>query len=484
MSYRICVVSLLAVAVMPDYILAQANKAEPNSGTLRTVVIKIASGKPGSVERALQYPLLPDPLDLTPGNAALLWIQAGQFAREEQRKLKKGEFSWYFSPKPEEQDNPPMKEAKEFLARFAGPLRVMDLAARRTYCDWGRPPLTIQAFNEGLLPLEEVQFARHLANLLNLRCRFELHNRQFDKATHTLQTGLTLARHLGNSDTLIESIVGYAIAAIMLSRVEEWMGIPGSPDLYWSLSSLPTPFFDVRRAAISETNTIYRSFPALRKLNAPTGAARLNEAEAQRLTDELSEELGKWQGVVLPTWTRKLAMTPLVLKEFVPAKTYLFAHGWTEAEIKALPAVTVVVTFWLAQWDEARDNVLKWMSLPPWQGYAELVKTVEADAASPPKDITVVLRMLFPTIRRTYEAWLRSERHIAVLRCVEAARMYAASHAGKAPAKLSDITAVPLPIDPGTGKGFDDNYTVSDGKAVLEVSVRFVVWRFEMPVAN
>jgi hypothetical protein len=46
------------------------------------------------------------------------------------------------------------------------------------------------------------------------------------------------------------------------------------------------------------------------------------------------------------------------------------------------------------------------------------------------------------------------ERQIALLRHVEALRLYAAGHGGKLPARLSDIP-VPLPVDPFSGKPFD-----------------------------
>ena len=47
----------------------------------------------------------------------------------------------------------------------------------------------------------------------------------------------------------------------------------------------------------------------------------------------------------------------------------------------------------------------------------------------------------------------RLDQRIALLRHVEALRLYAAEHEGTLPAKLSDI-AVPLPDDPVTGKPF------------------------------
>jgi hypothetical protein len=59
----------------------------------------------------------------------------------------------------------------------------------------------------------------------------------------------------------------------------------------------------------------------------------------------------------------------------------------------------------------------------------------------------------------------RLERRIAALRCIEAVRMYAAAHDGKLPASLADISDVPIPIDPVTGKDFA--YDVAGSAATL-----------------
>jgi hypothetical protein len=71
---------------------------------------------------------------------------------------------------------------------------------------------------------------------------------------------------------------------------------------------------------------------------------------------------------------------------------------------------------------------------------------------------------------------------LAGLRCVEALRLYAAAHEGKPPAKWSDITAVPLPINPVTGKGFEDYYQMKEGRALLDVPAQpfFVGRRYEL----
>lgn len=81
-----------------------------------------------------------------------------------------------------------------------------------------------------------------------------------------------------------------------------------------------------------------------------------------------------------------------------------------------------------------------------------------------------ILTLLMPTLNKTWLASVRLERQIAGLRGAEALRLYPAKHEGKPPEKWSDITVVPLPIDPVTGKGFDGFYQkTNDGRGFLEV---------------
>jgi hypothetical protein len=61
----------------------------------------------------------------------------------------------------------------------------------------------------------------------------------------------------------------------------------------------------------------------------------------------------------------------------------------------------------------------------------------------------------------------RMERHIAALKCVEALRLYAGTHDGKFPEKLSDVSEVKVPDDPVTKKPF--SYRRTGSEAVLEI---------------
>jgi hypothetical protein len=82
------------------------------------------------------------------------------------------------------------------------------------------------------------------------------------------------------------------------------------------------------------------------------------------------------------------------------------------------------------------------------------------------KEMLPIAPDIFPALRATRGAVARNDRHFAVLRVIEALRLYAASHVGKLPTQLSEITEVPIPDDPVTGKSF--NYRLERDTAYLE----------------
>jgi hypothetical protein len=70
--------------------------------------------------------------------------------------------------------------------------------------------------------------------------------------------------------------------------------------------------------------------------------------------------------------------------------------------------------------------------------------------------------------KRVRQTANRLDRHISALQCIEALRLYAGTHGGKFPDKLSDVTEVSVPADPVTKKPF--SYSRTGPKAVLEVT--------------
>jgi hypothetical protein len=92
-----------------------------------------------------------------------------------------------------------------------------------------------------------------------------------------------------------------------------------------------------------------------------------------------------------------------------------------------------------------RDERLKLLALPLWQ--------IDTLAGSGELAGDGVLANLLPHIVKLRRTQGRLEQQIALLRHVEALRLYAAAHEGKLAATLTAIP-VPLPVDAITGKPF------------------------------
>jgi hypothetical protein len=82
-------------------------------------------------------------------------------------------------------------------------------------------------------------------------------------------------------------------------------------------------------------------------------------------------------------------------------------------------------------------------------------------------DLTSQAKWEEPEIReKAFLLVKRLDRHVAALQCIEALRLYAGTHEGKFPDKLSDVTEMPVPDDPVTEKPFA--YRRTGTQAALE----------------
>ena len=418
------------------------------------LVVRAASGPQ---PRALKVGLLPDYLERVPGNAAPLWLRAGEAALLTRPELTEQDQELASRPL----KDLPRQGLQKLLARFQRALHFADQAALRDHCDWERPPLTVQTLED--LPLTEIQSSRELARLLYIRARLEMAEGHPDRALHSLQVGMALARDIGNGPTLIDSLVGIAIESIMLGQTWELLEQPGVPNLYWGATMLPRPFVDLRRMMESELAILDRSYPALRGLE----NGNLSGAGARTIVEDLLRRLGQSGKPSGPTAKEIPDLATLTRKDHEKAVGYLLAHGYKAEQVNAMGAEEAVALHLLAQYDEDRDDLLKWFAVPLREGrrgVEEVGKRVEEHP-----ERSALIRPQLAGMTKTVEAGLRLEREIATTRCAEAIRLYAADHDGRLPKALPDITEVPLPIDPYTGKGYDEYYRGDEDHAVLDV---------------
>lgn len=394
---------------------------------------------------ALRYELLPGVLDHTSGNAALLYYR--MLGRIDGKKEAETVARWLKVPP----RDLPRAEVKALLGRYAAVLDEARRAARCERCDW-QLPIRVEGLD---LVLPSLSKFRHLARVLAVQARVQMADGQFDQATQTLQTGFALARHQAQGRTLINGLVGIAIAQLMAEQVRELAQAPGAPNLYWALTALPRPLISLRKGVRYESAGAFLGFPALEAL-----------AEGQITVEKwrkLMTQLGAVGGVKPPM---NLLSTALAIKMYPEGKRYLARRGRTKEQIEKMPVVQVVGMYTVQSYLQVRDDLYKWFGLPYWQAHEGMRRAQDALAARRPGMGGYPLTMVLPALGRAYFVSARLDREIAALRCIEAIRLHAAGNDGKLPAGLADVKVVPVPINPVTGRPF--GYKASGNTFLLD----------------
>jgi hypothetical protein len=448
MMRRLLVCCLAVVSVWPA--VAQADAPKP-------IVLTLHPKAPATP--VLTWHLLPEVAERTPGNAAPFYKKAIELLEkgEERTKIEEQLSAWRETPLADF----PRAEVRKFLDKRQELFNQIDAGARCEYWDYGLLERMRESGIGALMP--EIQEARTMANYLAVRARCELAEGQPEQALRTLRTGLGLARHAGDSPTLIANLVENAVASIMLGQLDEVVGHSNTPNLYWALTDLPRPFADLRKPLEGERLWSYATFPGMLESATDLNAGPIKEEQAQaivKVTFGLADSK--------PGFLERAAFGLRISSRHEKAKEALIAQGRPKDKVEAMPHVQVALLYAFRQYDEFLDDLIKWRNFPYWEARLHLQEVnrrlARAKAADDGPAIPLVA-LLIPAVDKVFTAQARLERKIAALRCVEALRLYAAAHGGKLPATLGEIIEVPIPVDPLTGKAF--RYEAKDGKATL-----------------
>ncbi len=453
MKRMLILLSIVTAIVAATASAAQTSKAatKPAADTPRVVKMTIHPAK--APQPALKYQLLPELLDQTPGNAAILYGTTAMLARAANKKELKDKFyDWLDMPL----DELPRNEVLSALGSFQEVLGYAKLAARRERCDWDRP------LAEGLsMLLPELASLRLAAQAVSLQILLEIAEGQYDKAIGHLQTGLAMGIHIGEGPTVIESLVAVAIADLMVRDLEQLVQQKKAPNLYWALTNLPHPLIDIGKSMRYERLLLYFEVPELRQIQRTKFTAEQyqllfgNQGSFVKFIRTLSD---------FAETPEPLDINQIAEKVYPQAKQYLLSKGRTVEQVETMQSGQVVLIYFLDAYQTLMDDMTKWQAVPYWQAskfIREAGKRIEAAANDMPDNYFF---SLVPNYLRAYFYMAKLDRQIAALRCIEAIRMYAADN-GKLPAVLDDIKQVPIPIDPVTGESFD--YKLAEGKAIL-----------------
>jgi hypothetical protein len=229
---------IAAILVMPAATQArQRQTAGSGSPRVRTLMLV-----PAPIDAAKSYSLLPRAGELTSGDAVPLYTKAAQAlpGNLDQQQI----HGWLRLPL----DKLPQAEAQRVVQQAQTSLQQIELATRCQDCDW--PP-----FTPGTMPAHLKEY-RALAQLLCLQARLQMIENHCDDAVGSMQTSLAMARHVGESPTLIQGMVGVAMAAQALRNVEDIAQVEGGPNLHGALEALPRPLVDMEKPIASELNSL------------------------------------------------------------------------------------------------------------------------------------------------------------------------------------------------------------------------------------
>lgn len=455
---RLLAVATIAIALRGE----QAPAADPpKTPTIRTIRLEV---DPAPEPRfALQYLFETPYAGQEPGNAAFLY----QTAIGQMMQTNSGEDAIDGDTLRQWVDDPieklPLEKVRPAIARFEQSFRLLEAAARRDRCMWEYP--TREGGVTYVNPL--LNEYRMLSRLVAVKAKLEIHSGDFDAALGTLRCGIIMARNLGDGPNFIQHLVGVAMAAGTLRQLDALVQKPHAPNLYWALTALLDPLVDIRKAVQMESEALHVELPELQTLEHTV----LSNEQVLDLWRRAAAMLGADQDDP-GWWLSKTMMIAGAMKLYPHAKARLIEQGHPAGTVESWPPLHVILLDQHQQFRAASDRIFKWTYIPYTQARnglkqadEEMSQLYQQDGAAMANPFLTFL----PATERICFLDARLARDIAMLRCIEAIRMYAADHDGKLPRSLAEITAVPFPTDPLNGGAF--HYELTGGKAVLESAI-------------
>ncbi|MFQ3651983.1 MAG: hypothetical protein SNJ75_16800 [Gemmataceae bacterium] len=420
-------------------------------------LVRLSLSPKAAPRPSLKYQLLPRLSELRSGNSVHGFLKC--FAEQN---------SFFFSKEANAERDKlremPLSELrKEKYVPYGGSaLRRADDAALLDRTDWQILPEMQRDGFYTLLP--EVQQLRLLADCLRIRLRQQIAHGRYEEALVTARTMLRLGQTMKHHPTLIAQLVGLAMTHLTLTALEEMIAQPDAPNLYWALSYLPDPLFDLRAGFDGEL--LMAEVELGRIAQEPMTPESLKQVieRFEPLLNQGHEPNAKQISVL----DRQLTKLVEDKKRLDQARHYLREIGLAESRLDALPARQLLLLESKYRFREQQEDLVQWLILaypvaesrmqlkdgkPSWPTSAEFEKSLFAP----------IMTHAF----RVRQVQVRIQQRLALLRLAEAVRLHAAK-TGKLPDALRSIE-VPVPVDPVTGKAF--TYEIKDGIAQVHGAV-------------
>lgn len=416
------------------------------------VSLTISPAKPAVP--ALEYRLLPLESELNPGNAAPIYLRLGQVVSAEAlRELEEKPVAWLAAPL----DRFPAAEARKFVDSWSGRTSLIEIGARRRSCEWDYPLLEQREHVSSIL-LPDAQMMRVWGRLSAVKARVEVAERKVDEALRTIQTGIAFGRHVGDGPFLINNLVGMATIRAMLNPIDELISGPDAPSLYWPLTALPRPLIPIREALANEYKLCEWLLPEMTDLDRDRTDAEW-EARLARLHGRLLKLKADYRPEKVDPKVDTLAgFRELTLPK---AREYVMER---KGKLDGICEDRMILIYLGGKYRDLYDEIYKASHLPFPEAdplYRRGAEQLQAFKSGP----LWLFASLIAAVESGHRAEAMLDRRIAALRVVEALRLHAGAE-GRLPGSLDEVKAVPVPINPVTGRPFF--YRLDGDIAILE----------------
>jgi len=228
-------------------VIVQAEKSNihvPKPPDIETIEMVVC---PAEELPVFKYRLLPSRNDIVDCNAAELYVKAVESLPEsveldELFQMPLGQL--------------PIERAETVLQEFGPALKLLAEASVCSNCNW-------EDVQTDGISLELLGGLKRLTRVIVLQSRMQIKQGQYTQAVASIRTALAMARHIANTPTVLQGLVGIATASTVLKQVEEFIQAPSSPSLFLSLQNLPQPFIDPGKFLTEEQKRGHRARPGM-----------------------------------------------------------------------------------------------------------------------------------------------------------------------------------------------------------------------------
>lgn len=431
-------------------------------------------------EAPLDYLFTIDPIAPRDGNAALYYLEALSALSSAELQMKGSAARWEYDWLNDDSVLP-MDEVAVMLETSARTMELIERGAACSYCDFGGEWANSQGVNELIsVNLESHQRMRRLMRYLMVEVRYSLHIGDYDRAARGLTCLFEIANDTKSPDLLITNLIGTAGNGIALALCQEWIAKPGSPNIFWALTSLRADQTNNRQGLLGELRLCRFGIEAF-------DHPETRPWTSEQWIDSLADDLRQIMQLPEARPDTRVMVSAMLIRDYPIAKESLLAQGWDPIALDEMPVAKVVCIDASRKMAKMVDERMKWGLLNSDEYRQALANAGEAGFWPPIEAehrdtlFGTFIGSLLPAVNMAHEASVRVDTQLQMLRTIEAIRLHV--HAtGQIPQSLDEIKVVPVPVNPRTSSMFE--YRVTETHVELEAKdIRYganmgIVYRF------